>query len=117
MPDDAVCCHAADASTLPPLLYNSPPNNRFGDTNKTNLNGSIITLTMKNNHLIVETEERVPVIINHARNFFTPIRAPLVYRRSDDQTDLTTGRDVSDRIIRYYKTTFNRKPIKTPPSQ
>lgn len=69
MPDDAasaaVCCYAAanGASTpLPPLLYNSPPNNRFGDTNKTNLNGSIITLTMKNNHLIVETEERVPVI-------------------------------------------------------
>lgn len=63
MPDDAACCYAAaDASLLPPLQYNSPPNNRFGDTNKTNLNGSIITLTMKNNHLIVETEERVPVI-------------------------------------------------------
>lgn len=62
MPDDAACCYAAaDAAPLPPLTYNSPPNNRFGDTNKTNLNGSIITLTMKNNHLIVETEERVPV--------------------------------------------------------
>ncbi|XP_008180577.1 uncharacterized protein LOC103307633 [Acyrthosiphon pisum] len=67
MPDDvasaAVCCYAAAngaSAPLPPLLYNSPPNNRFGDTNKTNLNGSIITLTMKNNHLIVETEERVP---------------------------------------------------------
>lgn len=67
MPDDAasaaVCCYAAangSSTPLPPLLYNSPPNNRFGDTNKTNLNGSIITLTMKNNHLIVETEERVP---------------------------------------------------------
>lgn len=65
MPDDSMaCCYAAAdaAASLPPLLYNSPPNNRFGDTNKTNLNGSIITLTMKNNHLIVETEERVPVI-------------------------------------------------------
>lgn len=65
MPDDSTaCCYAAAeaAASLPPLLYNSPPNNRFGDTNKTNLNGSIITLTMKNNHLIVETEERVPVI-------------------------------------------------------
>ncbi|XP_015374945.1 PREDICTED: uncharacterized protein LOC107169652 [Diuraphis noxia] len=68
MPDDAasaaVCCYAAAngaSAPLPPLLYNSPPNNRFGDTNKTNLNGSIITLTMKNNHLIVETEERVPL--------------------------------------------------------
>ncbi|XP_025192711.1 uncharacterized protein LOC112592773 [Melanaphis sacchari] len=67
MPDDvtsaAVCCYAAAngaSAPLPPLLYNSPPNNRFGNTNKTNLNGSIITLTMKNNHLIVETEERVP---------------------------------------------------------
>ncbi|XP_025405122.1 putative uncharacterized protein DDB_G0277255 [Sipha flava] len=64
MPDDSTaCCYAAAdaaASLPPPLLYNSPPNNRFGDTNKTNLNGSIITLTMKNNHLIVETEERVP---------------------------------------------------------
>lgn len=67
MPDDAAtttattCCYAADVSAMPPLPYSSPPNNRFGDTNKTNLNGSIITLTMKNNHLIVETEERVPV--------------------------------------------------------
>lgn len=73
MPDDAasaaVCCYAAangSSTPLPPLLYNSPPNNRFGDTNKTNLNGSIITLTMKNNHLIVETEERVPVINYYA---------------------------------------------------
>lgn len=78
MPDDAVavtgtveaCSYAAADGKMPqppppppPLLYHSPPNNRFGDTNKTNLNGSIITLTMKNNHLIVETEERVPVII------------------------------------------------------
>lgn len=31
-------------------------------TSKSTANGSIITMTMKNNHLIVETEERVLVI-------------------------------------------------------
>lgn len=42
-----------------PVEY-TPPGNH---TNK-NSNGNIITLTLKNNHLIVETEERAVSILN-----------------------------------------------------
>ncbi|XP_046679379.1 uncharacterized protein LOC124366821 [Homalodisca vitripennis] len=42
--------------------YNSAPSvntNNHNHTSKSTANGSIITMTMKNNHLIVETEERI----------------------------------------------------------
>ena len=46
-------------------------------TSKSTANGSIITMTMKNNHLIVETEERVAVsYISHSFDGF-------VYRPND----------------------------------
>lgn len=41
-----------NVATATPVEYTPP-----GNTNK-NANGNIITLTLKNNHLIVETEER-----------------------------------------------------------
>ncbi|XP_050538141.1 uncharacterized protein LOC126903735 [Daktulosphaira vitifoliae] len=83
MPDET-CCYAA-----PQPLYNSPPNNRFGDTNKTNLNGSIITLTMKNNHLIVETEERVPGVCTVATAAVEAgEQKSMDYEYDDDEFDL-----------------------------
>lgn len=58
-------------SVIPPeeldevlTTYNSAPIDHsmsHNHTRKSTANGSIITMTMENNHLIVETEERIPV--------------------------------------------------------
>lgn len=58
-------------SVIPPeeldevlTTYNSAPIDHsmsHNHTRKATANGSIITMTMENNHLIVETEERIPV--------------------------------------------------------
>ncbi|KAG8325085.1 hypothetical protein J6590_076622 [Homalodisca vitripennis] len=57
--------------------YNSAPSvntNNHNHTSKSTANGSIITMTMKNNHLIVETEERIlntkKVFKNSSKDFF-----------------------------------------------
>lgn len=52
-----------NVATATPVEYTPP-----GNTNK-NANGNIITLTLKNNHLIVETEERaVSTSTTHSRS-------------------------------------------------
>lgn len=46
------------AATSPSLYRNNSGGSRGTTTNHAGTNGSIITMTLKNNHLIVETEER-----------------------------------------------------------
>ena len=75
-----------NVATATPVEYTPP-----GNTNK-NANGNIITLTLKNNHLIVETEERAvsnrifcvfintPVLRLGIRSFL-PIESKSIYRK------------------------------------
>lgn len=64
-----------DAATLIPALNGTATSNNI-KSNHLGANGSVITMTLKNNHLIVETEER-----NVSKFLFLRKRVRLRYRR------------------------------------
>ncbi|XP_054288551.1 uncharacterized protein LOC129004139 [Macrosteles quadrilineatus] len=90
--------------------YASAPSvnsNNHNHTSKSTANGSIITMTMKNNHLIVETEERI-LGVSETPYLSTPSEVPTLpvdddegdstalIHQTEDDTPVNTGLSQSD---------------------